>query len=695
MSYNNSDYSNRFFQISRSEKAICQEGNDHDTITVDLSLTSVLKAEPLIIPNYTMGKTPRYYQEAAIKKTIEAFLQGKRKLLLTMATGTGKTLVAFQIAWKLFKAGSVHKILYIADRVFLRDQAYNVFEPFGDARDIIKEGKSPKNRDIYFATYQSLFSGDEKSRLYEQYKPNFFDLIIIDEAHRSGFGMWNVIFKRFANAIQFGMTATPKRDDNIDTYAYFGEPVYSYSLGQGIEDGFLAPYKIHKIFTNIDKEGILYLRQAQDAGANIYIPAGINPKDYYTLGEFEQKISLPDRTEKICEHLSDLLRDGPTDKTMVFCVNMDHAGQVAKELQNHFSYLKYQDYAVRIVSEEMDVRSLLEKFVDSDSITPVVATTVDRPIVRLMVKILNPQIGETIYDPFCGSGGFLAEAYNYMQKSRELSAEDYTILQTHTFYGQEKKPIPYLIGVMNCILHGLLTIKIRRKNTLTENNRNVSTSEKFDIILTNPPFGGTENRQIQQNFAIQSNSTELLALQYVMKHLNPNGRCGMVVPEGVLFREDSSFAKVKEELIRHYNVYTIISLPPGVFANVTAHGQGPKTNLLFFDKSGPTKEIWYYELLPPNGKNYSKVNLITDEELEDCFEKSKTKPTSENSWTVSAKQIIENNYVMTSNNPNRKQTDLEQASTENIIADVLEKERSIQSILEEMQTIIQERNGEE
>ncbi|HEX5186059.1 MAG TPA: DEAD/DEAH box helicase family protein, partial [Nitrososphaeraceae archaeon] len=332
--------------------------------------------DPLTISNYTLGKVLRYYQDVAIRKSIEAFLENKKRILLTMATGTGKTLVAFQIVWRLLKSGHINKVLFIADRTFLRDQAYNVFEPFGNARETIKDGQYPMNRSIFFTTYQSLFSGNNK-KVYEQYEPNYFDFIIVDEAHRSGYGRWNLIFQRFHDAIHFGMTATPKREENIDTYAYFGQPVYTYSLGQGIDDGYLAPYKIHKVYTNIDKDGRLSLRQAQEVGANIYIPEGTMVKDSYTQGEFEEKITLPDRTKRMCEHLSDLLRDQPLDKTMIFCVNMEHAGQVAKDLQNHFSFLGYSDFAVRIVSEEMNAKTLIENFVDSDKITPVIATTVD------------------------------------------------------------------------------------------------------------------------------------------------------------------------------------------------------------------------------------------------------------------------------------------------------------------------------
>jgi len=314
-----------------------------------------------------------------------------------------------------------------------------------------------------------------------------------------------------------------------------------------------------------------------------------------------------------------------------------------------------------------------------------------RPIVRLMVKIINPQIGETIFDPFCGSCGFLVESYKRMKESKELTVKDYETLQKKTFNAQEKKPLPYLIGVMNCILHSLLTPNIIRKNTLEDNIRNIPEAQRFDIILTNPPFGGKENRQIQQNFPIESQATELLALQYVMKKLRTSGRCGIVVPEGVLFRGDA-FAQVKKELLENFNLHTIVSLPSGVFANVTSSGQGPKTNLLFLDRTGPTKEIWYYEHNLPEGKKYTKASPITDEDLEDCYEKWKKREISQNSWAVPVGAVVKKDYDLTAKNPNKKE-DTEQRSPEELVASALEKERSILEILEEVQNILGENVG--
>ncbi len=323
------------------------------------------------------GKSLRYYQKVAITRVIESIVEGKKRILLTMATGSGKTYVAFQIVWKLLKSRYFKRVLYLADRNFLKNQAYNEFAPFEDARALIEGGNAPKSRDVYFSIYQAMYAGDEGGRLFQEYPPDFFDLIIIDECHRSGYGTWKEILDYFSDAVQLGMTATPKRRDNIDTYAYFGEPVYSYSMGRGIEDGFLAPFQIFRNFTNIDKHGLI-IQEAIHQGAQIYVPEEEDLKDIYTMESFEKEIVLPDRTRKICEHLANLLRTlGPLQKTIVFCVNMEHAAQVAKELQNRFADLGYSDYALRIVSESPTANEDFERFQDSEKITPVVATTVD------------------------------------------------------------------------------------------------------------------------------------------------------------------------------------------------------------------------------------------------------------------------------------------------------------------------------
>ncbi|ACK66977.1 EcoEI R domain protein [Rippkaea orientalis PCC 8801] len=364
----------------------------------------VLSVNPLlypVCPESQCGKVPRYFQEVAIRRVIERILKQQRRILLTMATGTGKTFTAFQIVWKLKQSGWLRKpILFLSDRLILRDQSYNTFAPFvapsADPRGVIEKGKFNSNRELYFALYQALDALKEGESLFSQIPADFFGLIIIDECHRSGFGKWNGILQHFTGAIQLGMTATPKQDESIDTYAYFcaeeseipldpddnskgtwKPPAYQYSLGQGIDDGFLATYKVHKVRTTVDKNG-LHLQEARIQGAEIYIPEDVEPRQQYLTGQFEREITLPDRTKTMVSHLAGLLRQfGEREKTMVFCVDMTHARLVARLLQNEFAELGYSNYAVPIVSEEGEAQAWLEQFQDSDRLTPIVATTAE------------------------------------------------------------------------------------------------------------------------------------------------------------------------------------------------------------------------------------------------------------------------------------------------------------------------------
>ena len=367
---------------------------------------------PYAPPEVTRGKSPHYYQEAAIREVLLRILRGQRRILLTMATGTGKTHTAFQLIWKLFRSGWLSRrqdgrqgrVLFLADRVVLRNQAYNAFGPFSsgasDPRFMLdNERPLSLNRDLYFAIYQTLW-GDDLSgqRLFERFSPDFFDVIIIDEAHRSGFGTWREILDHFKSAIHLGMTATPKQDENIDTYAYFcaeepavlldpdnpnsgstRQPAYSYSLGQGIDDGFLATYKVHRVRTSLDRDG-LHLQNIIEQGAELFVPEGVEPRSQYLTPQFEREIRLPDRTQTLVNHLVQLLRlFGPLQKTMVFCVDIDHAQEVARLLNNAFADLGHEEnYAVPIVSEEGEQgRRWLDRFQDSDRQLPAIATTAE------------------------------------------------------------------------------------------------------------------------------------------------------------------------------------------------------------------------------------------------------------------------------------------------------------------------------
>jgi len=324
-----------------------------------------------------------------------------------------------------------------------------------------------------------------------------------------------------------------------------------------------------------------------------------------------------------------------------------------------------------------------------------------RPVVRFMVKVIDPKSGETIFDPFCGSAGFLVESYNYIIETYgdKLSLEEFKNLSKN-FYGQELKPIAFLIATMNSMIHGLQA-NIVLKDTFSENILSTP-KERYDVILTNPPFGGKLSKSQKENLPVPVSASELAALQYVMKKVKPGGRVGIVLPDGVLSNVTKSYIKVRKELVEKNNVFAIVSLPQGVFANIAPKGgTGPKTSLVFFEAGKPTRKIWYYELVPPNGKNYTKANPIKDEDLADALEKFKAwkayletgdkeylkKALSENSWIVGIDEIKERDYDLSARNPNRKQI-IEYPEPREILESLMEKEQKILEILDELKSIV-------
>ena len=341
-------------------------------------------ANRLLTPTYHLsGKALRYYQEIAVNRTVQAVLQGKRRILLNLATGTGKTLIAFQICWKLWssrwnRAGEYRrpKILYLADRnILIDDPKDKIFTPFGDARWKI-EGEAIKGREMYFAIYQAIAKDERRPGLYRDYAPDFFDLIIVDECHRGSAAdesNWREILEYFHPAVQIGMTATPLREDNKDTYRYFGNPLYTYSLRQGIDDGFLAPYRVHRVVTTVDAAG-----WRPDKGELDRYGRAVPDKVYGTR-EFEREVALRARTAAIARHLSDYLRN--TDrfaKTIVFCVDQEHAEEMRKALNNLNADLakEHPDYVCRVVSDEGQIgRGHLSRFQEPEIATPVIVTT--------------------------------------------------------------------------------------------------------------------------------------------------------------------------------------------------------------------------------------------------------------------------------------------------------------------------------
>ena len=295
----------------------------------------------LLTPSFLQSqKTPRYYQEIAINSALQSILQGKSRILLTMATGTGKTLVAFQICWKLWNArwnrpGEYRrpKVLYLADRNILVDDPKDKdFAPFEDARWKIENGIVNKGREIYFSTYQSIAKDERRPGLYKEYSPDFFDLIIVDECHRGSArdeSNWREILEYFKPAYQLGMTATPLREDNRDTYRYFGNPIYTYSLRQGIDDGFLAPYRVHRVITTYDAAGWRPSKGELDRyGQEI-------PDEEYHTPDFERIVALRARTEAVARHMTEFLKKNDRfAKTIVFCVDQEHADEMRRAFNN-------------------------------------------------------------------------------------------------------------------------------------------------------------------------------------------------------------------------------------------------------------------------------------------------------------------------------------------------------------------------
>lgn len=268
-----------------------------------------------------------------------------------------------------------------------------------------------------------------------------------------------------------------------------------------------------------------------------------------------------------------------------------------------------------------------------------------RPLIRTMVQMLDPKVGETIYDGACGSAGFLVEAYNYLtEKNKNLSATEFETIQTKTLYGREKSPLAYLIGVMNMILHGVEVPNIEKDNTLRINTLDIQESDRFNIILANPPFGGKEREEFKDNFSIKTGETAYLFLQHFMKSLKAGGRCAVVIKNTFLSNSDG--AKLRKELLTNYNLHTILDLPQKTFL-----GAGVKTVVLFFEKGKKTKDIWYYQFVPD--RSLGKTSPLNENDLADFRNLYSKRSVTENSWIVDLEDVDQSSYDLTVSNPNK------------------------------------------
>ncbi len=396
---------------------------------------------PIITQDYHddgSGKSPRYYQLQAINKTVEAIAAGQDRALLVMATGTGKTYTAFQIIWRLWKAKAKKRILFLADRNILVDQTKtNDFQPFGTAMTKITSRKVDPAFEVHLALYQALTGPEEEQKAYKQVDPNFFDLIIIDECHRgsaSEDSAWREILEYFSSATQVGLTATPKETDEVSNIEYFGDPIYTYSLKEGIEDGFLAPYKVVRVDIDVDVQGWRPTKGQTDKNGEVIEDRIYNQKD------FDRTMVIDERTELVAQTITNYLkRTDPMAKTIVFCNDIDHADRMRRALINlNPEQVKKNDkYVMKITGDDDIGKDQLDNFINPKKKYPVIATTselmttgVDAKTCKLVVLDQGIQ-SMTKFKQIIGRGTRIDERYGKLwftildfKKATELFADE-------------------------------------------------------------------------------------------------------------------------------------------------------------------------------------------------------------------------------------------------------------------------------
>ena len=356
----------------------------------------------------------------------------------------------------------------------------------------------------------------------------------------------------------------------------------------------------------------------------------VNTKLFPYLHSFKQKASGSNTIEyKIGEIFGEIK-------------NKIHSGYNLREIIDHIDELRFRSQA-----EKHELSHLYEAKIRNmgnagrnggEYYTP-------RPLIRAMVQVIQPKIGERIYDGACGSAGFLCEAFDYLKAKKNLTTKDVKTLQERTFYGKEKKSLAYVIAIMNMILHGIEAPNIIHTNTLTENLADIQDKDRYDVVLANPPFGGKERKEVQQNFPIRTGETAFLFLQHFIKMLKAGGRGGIVIKNTFLSNTDNASVSLRKLLLESCNLHTVLDCPSGTF-----QGAGVKTVVLFFDKGAPTRKVWYYQLDP--GRNMGKTNPLNDADLAEFIELQKAKADSLKSWSVDSKSIDPTTFDLSVKNPN-------------------------------------------
>jgi type I restriction enzyme M protein len=303
-----------------------------------------------------------------------------------------------------------------------------------------------------------------------------------------------------------------------------------------------------------------------------------------------------------------------------------------------------------------------------------------RPLIKAIIKVVQPKIGQTIYDGAVGSAGFLCEAFAYLMESKKLTPSDINTLQKKTFFGKEKKSLAYIIGTMNMILHGIDAPNIVHTNTLGENIADIQEKDRFDIVLANPPFGGKERSEVQQNFPIKTGETAYLFLQHFMKILRAGGSAGIVIKNTFLTNSDNASIAIRKELLENHNLHTILDCPGGTF-----QGAGVKTVVLFFKKGEPTKKIWYYQLTP--GRNMGKTNPLNEQDLEEFIDLQKKFEDSPLSWSVDVSSINQASWDLSVKNPNGNEEVIHRSPVE-IISEIEALDFESQAILNRIKELL-------
>jgi type I restriction enzyme M protein len=373
----------------------------------------------------------------------------------------------------------------------------------------------------------------------------------------------------------------------------------------------------------------------------------VNEKLFPYLHGFKQKASGPNTIEyKIGEIFGEIK-------------NKIQSGYNLREIIDHIDELRF-----RSQTEKHELSHLYEAKIKNmgnagrnggEYYTP-------RPLIRAIVQVVKPQIGEKIYDGAVGSAGFLCESFEYLSKKKDLTTKDAKTLQDRTFYGKEKKSLAYVIAIMNMILHGIEAPNIIHTNTLTENLADIQDKDRVDVVMANPPFGGKERKEVQQNFPIRTGETAFLFLQHFIKMLKAGGRGGVVIKNTFLSNTDNASVSLRKLLLETCNLYTILDCPGGTF-----QGAGVKTVVLFFEKGAPTRKIWYYQLVP--GRNMGKTNPLNDEDLAEFVKLQKTFADSPKSWSVNTKTINKETFDLSVKNPNGN-GDVKHRSSQKILDEI-------------------------